>query len=127
MKTEITGKARRKIIMKEWGGTALEVGKWLLVLWLLWPVRNANIAPVEFTRVVIGVLLFIIFAGKLFFDTVIMSIIRQRRTSVKRDIVTLLGIVLVLGLVVGLLLFFGALLLIEMTNNVTQRGGGDEG
>ena len=127
MKTEITGKARRKIILKEWGGTALEVGKWLLVLWLLWPVRNANIAPVEFTRVVIGVLLFIIFAGKLFFDTVIMSIIRQRRTSVKRDIVTLLGIVLVLGLVVGLLLFFGALLLMEMSNNVTQRGGGDEG
>jgi len=126
LKTEITGEARRKIILKEWGGTALEVGKWLLVLWLLWPVRKANIAPVEFTRVVIGILLFIIFAGKLFFDTVIMSIIRQRRTTVKRDVITLLGIVLVLGLVVGLLLFFGALLLIEMSKNLTQRTG-DEG
>jgi hypothetical protein len=126
LKTPITGKAKWKIILKEWSGTAFEVGKWLLVLWLLWPVRNANIAPVEFTRVVLGVLLFIIFAGKVFFDTVIMSIIRQRRTSAKRDIITLLGIVSVMGLVVGLLMFFGAYMLIEMSKNMTRTPGANE-
>jgi hypothetical protein len=123
LKTKITGKARRKIILKDWGSTLFEVIKWLVVLWLLWPIRKANVAPVEFSRVVIGVLLFIIFAGKLFFDTVVMSIIRQRRVSAKREVVTLIGIVLVLGLVVGLLILFGGYLLLEMSKDMTPGPG----
>ena len=123
MKTEITGKARRKIILKDWGSTVFEIVKWLVVLWLLWPIRKANVAPVEFTRVVIGVGLFIIFAGKLFYDTVIMSIVRQRRMSAKRELISLLGIVVVLGLVVGLLILFGGYLLLEMSKNINTGPG----
>ena len=125
MKTQITGKARRKIILKDWGGMAFEVIKWLVVLWLLWPIRKANVVPIEFTRVAIGILLFIIFAGKIFYDTVIMSIIRQRRMSAKKEIVSLIGIVVVLGFVVGLLLLFAGYLLIELSKNMNTGQDSD--
>lgn len=101
---------------------ALEIGKWVLVLWLLWPVRHAINGPVDFSRVVLGILLFVIFAGKLFYDTIIMDILKQRRTSVKQDVLSMIGIVLVLSLVVGLLLFFVGFVIIELYRSSNQPG-----
>lgn len=92
----------------------VEVGKWFIVLWLLWPLRRASAAPINMIRVVLGVLLFIIFAGKLFYDTVIMGILKQRRMSVKQDILAMIGMIVVLGFVVGLLMLFVGYVLIEI-------------
>ena len=121
MKEALTGRERRKFISKQWGNTILETGKWILVLWLLWPIRGASSGPVDFVRVALGILLFIIFAGKLFYDTIIMDILRRRRTSIKQDIVTFIGIILVLSLVVGFLLVFVGYLLVEMVRMSQQR------
>ena len=112
--TRITGVKKRKILLKDWGRTALEIGKWVLVLWLLWPLRHASSGPVDFTRVLLGILLFIIFAGKVFYDTIIMGILRQRRTSVKQDLITLVGIVAGISLVVGLLIVFVGFAIVEL-------------
>ena len=88
-----------------------------------WLVRNASAGPLMFTRVALGVLLFVIFAGKLFYDTVIMGIIRQRRTTLKQDIVGLVGIVVGVGLVVGLVLMLVAFLFLEFIEMMnTERG-----
>lgn len=114
MKEKLTGKEKRKFILKDWGNTALEMGKWVLVLWLLWPIRSVAAGPMEFFRVAAGILLFIIFAGKLFYDTIIMGILRQRRTSVKQDILSFVGIILVMSIVVGFLLLFVGYLVIEL-------------
>jgi len=111
---ELAKKQHRKIVLKDWGKMAVEIAKWAVVLWLLWPLRHATSGPVDFTRAVVGILLFIIFAGKLFYDTVIMGILQQRRMSVKQDVFTLIGIVLVLSLVVGLLFLFVGFLLVRM-------------
>jgi hypothetical protein len=110
---------RRKRI--EWLKTVLEVAKWLIVIWLLWPIRHANRTPVDITRVVLGVLLFVIFTGKLFYDTVIMGILRHRRDSAKRDFVTLIGITLILSLVVGLLMLFVGYFMVELFRQATEE------
>jgi hypothetical protein len=112
--TRITGSKKRKIVLKDWGQTALEVGKWILVLWLLWPLRHATSGPVDFTRVLLGILLFIVFAGKVFYDTIIMGILRQRRTSVKQDVITLIGMVAGISLVVGLLIVFVGYAIVQL-------------
>ena len=122
LKERLVGAKRRKAIFKDWRNVALEIGKWVLVLWLLWPVRHAINGPVDFSRVVLGILLFVIFAGKLFYDTIIMDILKQRRTSVKQDVLSMIGIVLVLSLVVGLLLFFVGFVIIELYRSSNQPG-----
>ena len=122
MKEKLTGQEKRKYILKNWVNTALELGKWVLVLWLLWPIRSAAASPgpVDFIRVAAGILLFIIFAGKLFYDTIIMGILRQRRTTVKQDIISFVGIILVMSLVVGFLLLFVGYLVVELVK-MAQR------
>jgi len=112
--TRITGSKKRKIVLKDWGRTALEIGKWILVLWLLWPLRHATSGPVDFTRVLLGILLFIIFAGKVFYDTIIMGILRQRRTSVKQDVSSLFVMVACISLVVGLLIVFVGYAIVQL-------------
>ena len=114
MKERLKGSERRRAIIKDWAKTGLEVIKWAFVIWLLLPIRQASSGPVNFTRVAAGILFFIIFAGKLLYDTVIMGILRQRRTSVKQDILTLIGMVLVLSLVIGLLMLFVGFLIVEL-------------
>lgn len=94
--------------------TILELAKWILVLWLLWPLRHAAGGPVAFTRIALGILLFVIFAGKLFYDTVIMGILRRRRTSVRQDLISMLGITLGIALVVGMLMLFVGFVFVEL-------------
>ena len=122
MKEKIEGAEKRKIILKDWASTALEIGKWGVVLWLLWPLRHAPSGPVDFSRIVLGILFFVIFTGKLFYDTVIMGIVRQRRTSVKQDIMSLIGMILVMSLVVGLLVVFVGFVIVELIQMSNRPG-----
>ena len=84
----------------------VEVGKWGLVVWLLSPLFTAMEKPVGFWRIVLGVLLFIVSVGKLFYDVVIMDMLQRRRESTLADIITMVGIVLVLLVVIGVVVFF---------------------
>jgi hypothetical protein len=102
---------KRKAKMKGWGETALEVGKWALVVWLLLPIVEFTKRPVSIGRVVAGICLFVVFAGKLFYDTLIMEFVRQRRYTAKQDILTLLGMILATVLLVGFVIVMVGLLL----------------
>ena len=104
---------KRRYRKKEWRNTLLEVGKWALIIWLIWPLREASSGPIMFGRVALGILLFVIFAGKLFYDTVIHDIIRQKRTTAKQDVVTLIGMVVGVAVIVGLVIAFVGFLIIE--------------
>ncbi len=123
MKVPLEGKERRKVILKDWGSTALEIGKWLLILWLLLPIRDATSGPVDFTRVLLGILLFIIFAGKMLYDTIIMGVLKQRRASAKQDFFALIGIVAGLSLLVGLLLVLVGFAIIQLYKSSNSEGG----
>jgi hypothetical protein len=123
LKVPLEGKERRKVILKDWAGTALEIGKWLLILWLLLPIRDATSGPVDFTRVLLGILLFIIFAGKMLYDTIIMGVLKQRRASAKQDFFALIGIVAGLSLLVGLLLVLVGFAIIQLYKSSNSEGG----
>ncbi len=103
-KEETQESSRRKALLKDWKTIVPEIGKWLLVVWLLWPLGRPVPGRWTVARIVLGVCLFVIFAGKVLYDVIIMDYIRQKRTSVKRDIFTLVAMVTIIALLVGLVL-----------------------
>ena len=111
MKNPASDKDTKKLRAREWKGIGTEFLKWGLVIWLLFPLTRMTAGRFMFMRVLLGILLFIIFAGKRFYDTVIMSTIRQRRTSMKEDLIAFLGMVLGASLLVGFILFLFALMI----------------
>ena len=114
----------KNIKFKSWKATILEILKWALVLWLLLPLRHTTGGSIAFWRVVLGILLFIILAGKLFYDTIITEFVKQRRTSVKQDIVTLIGLVLVIILILGFFVFFMGFVIVELMQMSSDPKGG---
>ncbi|MFC1568668.1 hypothetical protein ACFL4L_00405 [bacterium] len=98
---------------KSWLDTILEVAKWGAVLFLLWPMVTLHRGQFSLVRVLAGIVLFVIFAGKLLYDYLIMDIMKSHRVTLKKDIVTFLGIVLGAALIVGLVLFTFALFIIQ--------------
>lgn len=115
--------ARQRSGLPEWIRTALEIGKWGMILWLLSPLRQASAGPILFGRVALGILLFIIFAGKLFYDAVLEGYLRKRRTSAREDLLSLVGIVLVVALVVGLVIFLVGFMMLEFFEMMRGQQG----
>jgi hypothetical protein len=115
--------SRRKTFFKDWKTTVPEIGKWLLVVWLLWPLGRP--VPGKFTvvRIVLGGCLFVIFTGKVFYDVLILDYIRQKRTSIKRDIVTLIAVVVIIALLVGLVLVLFGLFIVKWSINTNSPSG----
>jgi hypothetical protein len=119
-RSKVTGWPRVQYYLKEWGGAALEILKWVFVLWLLFPLARFTSGGIQFTRVLLGILLFIIFSGKTFYDTIIMGMIRGKRVSLKKDIVLLLGMALGAALIVGIVVLMVGLLIIESGQEMNE-------
>jgi len=109
----------RKDRIKNRAAFLLEIAKWTLVVYLLWPLQKASSVPVSFARILLGVALFVIFAGKLLYDTVIMDLLKNRRNSTRKDLITLIGIVAGLALVIGLLILFVGFIFIHLYQSST--------
>ena len=116
-------KSYKKNVWKEIGSTVLEIGKWALVLWCLWPLRDVSAGSFQFARVVLGILLFVIFTGKLFYDILYKGMLRRRRESRKKDIVAFLGMIAGISLVVGLVLVMVAMLIVQYVQSTDHIRG----
>ncbi|HOT98140.1 MAG TPA: hypothetical protein PLG50_02405 [bacterium] len=84
------------------GPWLLELAKWGAVIYLLLPLRNAGEEAVDFSRVVLGILLFILFSGKMFYDAILDQYKRRKATSAGGEIIAMIGMVVVMAIVVGL-------------------------
>ncbi len=93
--------------------TVLQFLKWAAVVWCLWPMARLSESGLPLTRVVVGITFFVIFAGKLLYDTLIADYVRQRRTTLKQDIAALIGMVIGVMVLIGLVLAMVAALLVE--------------
>lgn len=113
-------KRKRQHRIEEWKGVFVEIVKWALVIWLLLPLSRITAGRFLFVRVLLGILLFIVFAGKTFYDTVIMSAIRQRRTSLKQDLFAFLGMIAGAMVLVGLVILLFALLIVTWQQQAAQ-------
>ncbi|MFQ6113442.1 MAG: hypothetical protein ACE5NG_05050 [bacterium] len=93
-----------------------EIAKWALVLWLFLPLRHALEGPVEFVRVAVGIVLFVIFSGKLLYDVVFFPRQHRAESSAGKDLLSMIGIVAGMALLVFMLVFFVALFVINYMN-----------
>ncbi len=94
-----------------------EVGKWALVLWLLMPIRKAMSERVDFARVALGILLFILFAGKLFYDNILDSLLKRKENQTSRDIIAMFGMAAAIALVIGVVVLFIGLFVFSSIQN----------
>ena len=111
----------KKDSVKKWNDIFLEIFKWGVVFWLLLPIKHASHTPISFFRVSVGIALFIIFTGKIFYDVVIQNLIRKKRDNLKKDMIALVGIIVIITLVVGFLIFFISLYLVETAKMINQN------
>lgn len=82
----------------------LEIGKWALVLWLMSPLAFVMQGPIDFTRVALGILFFIIFTGKMLYDTVLAPAKTRAERTPLQDVLAMIGTIAVVGLAVGMML-----------------------
>ena len=98
----------------------LEIGRWALVAYLLFPLRRRMHFPLEFTRTALGIVLFVIFAGKMFYDRVIWKHLLGASRDTGRDLLSMVVIVLLIALLVGAAIFFIALYVVNMYQNAME-------
>jgi len=91
---------------RRWWSFPLEIVRWAVVIWLLWPLQNALSERVSFTRIAVGILLLVLFTGKLLYDTLLDPLLTGRRRDSKLDWVTLVVVILLVALVVALTTLF---------------------
>jgi len=91
-----------KALLKKIGPWLIELAKWGVVIVLLLPLRNAGKEAIDFSRVVLGILLFILFAGKMFYDAILDQYKRSKATSAGAEIIAMVGMVVVMAIVVAL-------------------------
>jgi len=84
----------------------LEIGRWALVGYLLFPLRRRMHFPLDFARSALGIVLFVIFTGKMLYDTVIWKQVSGARRDSPRDLLSTLAIVFLIALLVGVSVFF---------------------
>jgi hypothetical protein len=109
---------RRKAVRKARMGVLFEVLRWGLVLWLLYPLAGFMHGRISVTRVVAGICLFVVFAGKLFHDVLFADFIRQRRTSMRQDLFALAGMILAILFLAGLVVAMVAVLMRQWQDSI---------
>jgi hypothetical protein len=84
----------------------IDIAKWLLVAWLLYPLRRRMQLPLEFARSAAGILLFVIFAGKMLYDSVIWRQLTGASRDSPRDLLSIVAIIFIIAMLLGVALFF---------------------
>jgi len=103
---------------RNWSAILVELAKWILVLWLLLPLQRPLYSVVDFIRILLGVLLFIIFAGKLLYDTLIDAFWRKSRHHPIKDLFIMIAIISAIAFIVGSFVVFVGYFLISSWNNL---------
>jgi hypothetical protein len=117
---------RSRAVRKQRLGMLFETLRWALVIWLLWPLLGLVKGSVSVGRVVLGIALFVVFAGKLFYDTMISEFVRQKRPSLRQDFLGILGMILGMLMIVGFVVVMVALLLSRWQQSVAAGMQGGE-
>lgn len=97
--------------------TAIEIGKWLVVLYLLLPIGTTITSRVQVFKIVAGIALAIIFVGKTFYDTVVYKFTRFR-DSPGKDLIAVVGILLIFLLIVGFFIGILGFVLMQYYQNL---------
>jgi len=113
--TAISGLRRSRILR-----AVAQAAKWILVAWLLYPLRGRIRLPIDFTRSALGILLFIVFAGKMFYDIVVWQQITGRSREDWQDLLGLAAMILIIALLLAMTVFFIGLYMVSFTQRNMQ-------
>jgi len=89
----------------------IDMAKWLLVAWLLYPLHRRMHLPAEFARSAVGILLFVIFTGKMLYDSIIWKQLTGSSRDSARDVLSIVAIIFLIAMLLGVILFFVGLYL----------------
>lgn len=103
--------------------TLIEIGKWVIVLWLMSPLALAMSGPIDFSRVAMGILLFIIFTGKLLFDTIIAPLKTRIERTALQDVIMMIGAVTAVGLAVTMMILLVGVYVMRMMAEQSRPPG----
>ncbi|KPL18306.1 MAG: hypothetical protein AMJ92_08705 [candidate division Zixibacteria bacterium SM23_81] len=99
----------------------LEIGRWVLVGYLLFPLRHRMHLPLEFTRTALGIALFVIFSGKMLYDFVIWSRRPASTRDLPRELLSILAIVVLIAVLVGAAVVFIGLYVANMIQEMQPQ------
>jgi len=86
----------------------IEIAKWILVIYLLWPLLSFQAQRMPLWRMVLGVMLLVINVGKIFYDVFLDNFKQKKEQYALGDLFMLiLGVTLVAVLVGGAVLLIG--------------------
>ena len=89
--------------------TGITIIQWAVVIWLLLPLTRPFTGSEDFFRVAGGIFLFVVFATKLLYDTIIVGRTTKRETV--EQIWHIVGIILSIVLIVAMVVVFIGLLM----------------
>ncbi len=93
---------------------ALEIGRWAVVVYLLYPLRQRMYFPLEFVRSALGILLMVLFSGKLLYDKVLWKSWVNPAREPGRDLLSTMVSIALVGLVAAAAIFFIGLYLANL-------------
>ena len=100
----------------------LEIGRWVVVVYLLYPLRRRMYFPLEFVRSALGILLLVLFSGKLLYDRVLWKSWVNPSRDLGRDLLTTAISIALVGLVVAAAIFFIGLYLANLLQEMGDPG-----
>ncbi len=103
-----------------------EIGKWALAFWLVWPITQGATSRMSFYRIMLGILLFILFIGKMFYDIIIESYHKREHPNKFIDFFVMVGSVTFIALVIAAAIVITGLMVYEMASDAAKEPTGLE-
>lgn len=79
----------------------VELLKWGVVVWLLWPLLSFQTDKMTLWRMVLGVLLTVLFLGKMFYDFIIDNFKQRKERYTFTDFLLLAGFIAGIAVLIG--------------------------
>ena len=96
----------------------LQIAKWGVVVWLLYPLYNPVHGMRDFVQVTVGMFLFVIFTFQLLYREIIEG--RHRKRDPKSELLHLVGITLVIAGIVAVVIFVIGMYVMQVGQMLTS-------
>ena len=87
----------------------LEIAKWLIPIWALWPLLTFQAEKMTLWRMMLGVLFTVIYLGKMFYDLLLDNFKQRKERYTIVDLLMLVGFITIVAVLIG-----GAILVVGM-------------
>lgn len=92
---------------KKYFSVILEIAQWALVVFLFWPILTMRTEKMPLWRMMLGVLLLVIFIGKLFYDYTLAHYEKKQQRPQWINLLSLVASITLIAIIIGgLLLLF---------------------